>query len=173
MVKIITGSKKSTGLHYNAMPLIDSDSKLLFFLCIVLVTTLVTLSKFVFFTFDYYYTIRQMIFSVIKQLTSNDSAERGWSDPTTETNAAYDADIEKDFDTHVVNLLRYLENNQDSNKRLDQVDAESSRYISYHNYMMIVRFFTVIFLLTLAAGMASHYKYGSFLTQFWSALKTQ
>ena len=44
------------------MPLIDSDSKLLFFLCVVLVTTLVTLSKFVFFTFDYYYTIRQMIF---------------------------------------------------------------------------------------------------------------
>ncbi len=148
------------------MPLIDSDSKLLFFLCIILVTTLVTMTKFVFFTFDYFYTIRKMIFSVVKQLSS----VTNWSN---ESNADYDADIEKDFDTHIVNLLRYLENNQDSNQRLDTVDAESSRYISYHNYMMIVRFFTVIFLLTLAAGMASHYKYGSFLTQFWSALKTQ
>ena len=155
------------------MPLIDSDSKLLFFLCIVLVTTLVTLSKFVFFTFDYYYTIRQMIFSVVKQLTSNDSADRDWSDPTKVSNDAYDAEVEKDFDTHIVNLLRYLENNQDSNQRLDTVDAESSRYIEYHNLMMVVRFFTIIFLLTLVAGMASHYKYGSFLTQFWSGIKTQ
>lgn len=148
------------------MPLIDSDSKLLFFLCIVLVTTLVTMTKFVFFTFDYFYTIRRMIFSVVKQL----SAVTNWSN---ESNADYDADIEKDFDTHIVNLLRYLENNQDSNQRLDTVDAESSRYISYHNYVMVVRFFTVVFLLTLLAGMASHYKYGSFLTHFWSAIKAQ
>jgi hypothetical protein len=148
------------------MPLIDSDSKLLFFLCIILVTTLVTMTKFVFFAFDYFYTIRKMIFSVIKQLSS----VTNWSN---ESNADYDADIEKDFDTHIVNLLRYLENNQDSNQRLDTVDAESSRYISYHNYMMVVRFFTVIFLLTLLAGMASHYKYGSFLTQFWAAIKAQ
>lgn len=148
------------------MPLIDSDSKLLFFLCIILVTTLVTMTKFVFFTFDYFYTIRKMIFSVVKQLSS----VTNWSN---ESNADYDADIEKDFDTHIVNLLRYLENNQDSNQRLDTVDAESSRYISYHNYMMVVRFFTVVFLLTLLAGMASHYKYGSFLTQFWAAIKAQ
>ena len=148
------------------MPLIDSDSKLLFFLCIILVTTLVTMTKFVFFTFDYFYTIRKMIFSVVKQLSS----VTNWSN---ESNADYDADIEKDFDTHIVNLLRYLENNHDSNQRLDTVDAESSRYISYHNYMMVVRFFTVIFLLTLLAGMASHYKYGSFLTQFWAAIKAQ
>ena len=149
------------------MPLIDSDSKLLFFLCIILVTTLVTLSKFVFFTFDYFYTIRQMIYLVIKKL----SAATNWS--TSSNLDAYDAEVEKDFDTHIVNLLRYLENNKDSNQRLDTIDAESSRYINYHNYVMVVRFFTIVFLLTLLAGMASHYKYGSFLTHFWSAIKTQ
>ncbi len=154
------------------MPLIDSDSKLLFFLCVILITTLVTLSKFVFFTFDYFYTIRKMIFLVIKELTS-DSVKSKLADPQNTTNDAYDAEVEKDFDTHIVNLLRYLENNQDSNQRLDTVDAESSRYIRYHNYVMVVRFFTVIFLLTLLACMASHYKYGSFMTQFWAALKTQ
>lgn len=148
------------------MPFIDSDSKLSFLMSVLLVTTLVTIIKFVFFAFQHFYVIRKMIYLVIKQLSAVTNSKTNASDD-------YDAEIEKDFDTHIVNLLRYLENNQAANQRLDTVDAESSRYIGYHNLVMVVRFFTIILFLTVLTGLVYHYKYGSFLTQFWAVLKTQ
>lgn len=150
------------------MPFIDSDSSLSYLMTVLLVTTLVTVIKFLFFIFEHFYVIRKMIYMVIKQLSSSNSSSSnsGKSDQ-------YDAEIEKDFDTHLVNLLRYLENNQAANQRLDTVDAESSRYIGYHNLVMVVRFFTVILILTVLTGMIYHYKYGSFLTEFWASIKAQ
>ena len=135
---------------------------------VLLVTTLVTIIKFCFFVFEHFYVIRKMIYLVILQLSSSNSFSS-----KSDKSDKYDAEIEKDFDTHLVNLLRYLENNQAANQRLDTVDAESSRYIGYHNLMMVVRFFTVILLLTVLTCMIYHYKYGSFLTKFWASMKTQ
>ena len=130
----------------------DAGSQTLFLLTVLIVTMVVILAKFAFFNYSYYYQVKSMIFGVMKSMSHQDYD---------------DAATIQDFDTYVVNLSKYLETNDNANKRLDVLNEESGNYIDFHNYICVYKFFIVAGLVAAAMMGIIYVKYwGGYLSNF-------
>ena len=140
------------------MAIIDADSKGMYLLIVLIVSSAVILGKFMFFNIQYYYVIKRMIFGVVRCLA--DQAYGGCniiappsdnpscvckSDPLPAvSDDALATEIEKDYDSYVVNLSKYLDSNADSNRRLDILNAESAGYVDFYNWLEVMKFFVIL-----------------------------
>ena len=136
------------------MAVLDTGSKALYLITVLTVTLLVVIAQFAFFNLAYFYTIKEMIFKVVRGMSASD----------------YKSDaIAQDFDTYAVNLVQYLDKTADANKRLDVLNEESTTFIDFSNYLAGMKFFLVVGLLISVLVFVIHVKYGTFLTDFSAA----
>lgn len=157
------------------MAIIDSDSTGLYLLIVLIVTSISLLGKFLYYNLEYFYSIKRMIFFVVKYLAeeaygkgpdvqlqaaaagvpgaSADSTcscvqtgNPGQSQDAILTPKMSDLTtlITQDFDTYIINLAKYIENNVDSNRRLDVLNQESGRFIDFNNYLEVIKFFILL-----------------------------
>lgn len=158
--------------------IIDADSKGMYLLIVLIVSCAVIVGKFAFFNVQYYYIIKRMIFSVVRCLA--DQAYGGCSlieKPNAPDNCncksdvspavnddALATEVEKDYDSYIVNLSKYLESNADSNRRLDVLNSESSGYVEFYNWLEVLKFFIIIAFVTGAILMIVRLKYRVWLS---------
>ncbi len=137
------------------MAIIDRDSPGLYLLIVLIVTSTVILAKFIYFNFEFFYSIKRMIFSVVRAIADEaygasdvsqnpDGCNCSPNPPPSPANDPLAIEIEKDFDSYIVNLARYLENNKDANRRLDVLNQESARFIDFNNYLEVIKFFILV-----------------------------
>ncbi len=86
-------------------------------LMVVTLTVLISLGKLLYFQLYYHYNIRRNMLSAAKNVA-------GWV--TLDKSAIADT-----WDTQLVNLLEYLQRNEDSSERLAVLDEE---YVQLHNF---------------------------------------
>ncbi len=89
-------------------------------LMVVTLTVLISLGKLLYFQLYYHYNIRRNMLSAAKNVA-------GWV--TLDKSAIADT-----WDTQLVNLLEYLQRNEDSSERLAVLDEESEKYVQLHNF---------------------------------------
>ena len=137
------------------MAIIDADSPGLYLLIVLIVTATVILGKFLYFNFEFFYSIKRMIFTVVRAIADEAYGASDVTQNSDQCNCAPNPtpspiidplaqEIEKDFDSYIVNLAKYLESNKDANRRLDVLNQESSRFIDFNNYLEVIKFFILI-----------------------------
>lgn len=89
-------------------------------LMVVTLSVLVSLGKLLYFQLYFHYNIRSNMLSAAQNVA-------GW------VNLDKSA-IADTWDTQLVNLLEYLQRNEDSSERLAVLDEESEKYIQLHNF---------------------------------------
>lgn len=89
-------------------------------LMVCTLTLLVTLGKFVYFQLFYHYSIKQDIMTAVQNVA-------GWVSLDKEA-------IADSWDTQLVNVLEYMQKNEDSGKRLEVLDEESEKYVQLQNF---------------------------------------
>lgn len=89
-------------------------------LMVVTLTVLISLGKLLYFQLYYHYNIRRNMLSAAQNVA-------GW------VNLDKSA-IADTWDTQLVNLLEYLQRNEDSSERLAVLDEESEKYVQLHNF---------------------------------------
>ncbi len=139
------------------MPLIDAKDRGMFLVAITLVTLIALVGKFGYFVFSYFYFVKSLIFNVIASLANQAYAGSTPSD-------ALSTEIEKDFDTYIVNLVRYIETNTDSNRRLDVLNDEAAGYVAFHNAWNVARFMLVALLVTTFLALLLYMRYNIILS---------
>lgn len=161
------------------MAIIDGDSPGLYLLMVLVVSCCVLLGKFLYYNLEFFYSIKRMIFTVIRAVAdegygqgaltlvqNNDGCNCSGAPPTVTVSDPLGDEIAKDFDSYIVNLSKYLENNKDANRRLDVLNQESSRYIDFNNYLEVIKFFILIALLIAAVIVIIKLKYRRWLSPF-------
>ncbi len=139
------------------MAIIDADSKGMYLLIVLIVSSAVILGKFIFFNVQYYYVIKRMIFGVVRCLADQAYGGCNIIAPPADTKCVCKSDalpavdddvlaeqIEKDYDSYVINLSKYLDNNADSNRRLDILNAESAGYVDFYNWLEVMKLFVIM-----------------------------
>ena len=144
-------------------PLIDAKDRGMFLLAVTLVVLIVLVSKFAYFVFSYFYFVKGLIFNVIASLANQAYAGSTPSD-------ALSTEIEKDFDTYIVNLVRYIESNTDSNRRLDVLNGEAAGYVAFHNAWNVARFMLIALLVTAFLAMLLYMRYNIILSSLELAI---
>lgn len=161
------------------MAIIDGDSPGLYLLMVLLVSCCVLIGKFMYYNLEFFYSIKRMIFTVVRAVADEGYGQGAYTLvqnndgcncaglPSTETVIDPLGDeITKDFDSYIVNLSKYLENNKDANRRLDVLNQESSRYIDFNNYLEVIKFFILIALVIGAIVIIIKLKYRRWLSPF-------
>lgn len=136
--------------------LMDAKDSGMFLVAITVVTLIALVGKFAYFVFSYFYFVKGLIFNVIASLANQAYSRSTPSD-------ALSTEIEKDFDTYIVNLVRYIETNMDSNRRLDVLNDEAAGYVAFHNSWNVARFMLLAVLVSAFLAMLLYLRYNIIL----------